>query len=105
MKVTGIIIDSESKSDVERLGCRWSAAEDGPEDLEVFQDMINDKTEALEGLTSRFMCGEDDGKAYFFSDDVEVATTAIAQVFDEFVLTEVELDDYALDYDYHRDRI
>lgn len=105
MKVTGIIIDSESRADVESLGCRWSAAEEGPEDLEVFQDMINDRSEALENITAQFMCGEDDGKAYFFSDNIEVAMPAIAQVFHEFDLVEVDLDDYALDYDYHRDGI
>lgn len=105
MKVTGIIIDSESKSDVESLGCRWSAAEDGPEDLEVFQDLINDRVEALENITTQFMWGEDDGKVYLFSDDAEVAMPAIAQVFHEFDLVEVDLDDYALDYDYHRDGI
>lgn len=105
MKVTGVIIDSESRGDVEKLGCTWSAPEDGPEDFDLFQDIIFNRTEALEKINPRFMCGEDDGKVFFFSDNAEVATIAIVKVFPEFDLVEVELDDYALDYDYHRDGI
>lgn len=98
----GIIIDSCSKIDIERLGCKcWAGTGDyvEPEDIELFQEICSDRQLQVDDITEFFMTGQDDGKEFYFS-DIEDGIAAIMEVFPEFEVVDLNIDEYPLDYDY-----
>jgi len=101
----GIIVDSSSKLDIERLGCRWAECSGfvEPEDIELYQEICEDRELQVDDITEFFMTGQDDGKCFYFS-DIEEGLNAIMEVFPEFEVTDLDINKYPLDYDYRNNR-
>ena len=98
LKTKGIVIDTEIEEHMSLLGIEM---DDDEEFLELQQEEICRRQDELEKVTKRYMCGQDDGKFFIFSDDEE-ALDAISTLFPGFELEEHDLENFPLDYDYRQ---
>jgi len=106
MKVKGVLIDWGIKENLIAYGCNFGPNENGfdmdLQEEERMQEVFCDRMDELGDLTENYMCGQEDGKEFIFSDD-ESAIAHIATIYHESLIQEFESDNYDLDYDYYRD--
>jgi len=107
MKVRGIIIDYCDKEEVLKVcpEMLWDDKYDEMivDDSDYFFLALGDRAKRLNDITKDYMCGEDNGLEFYFSDKSSVVM-AIHSIYPEFSLEDVDSDDYPMDYDYRRDK-
>ena len=102
-QIKGIIIDELVESDIKHIapGIRWDYEDEQIwwKDWEIYEDALIERLEKLKSLSSKYMCGNDDAKWFFFS-DCEEGLKDIKEVFPEFEFKYYNIDHFPLDYDY-----
>jgi len=106
MKVKGIVINEQIEEHIKRIypEVEWDSKNTCVKDNDwsIYEHASYTRHEKLEELTTKYMCGNDDAKVFYFS-DMEEGIEAIKKTYPEFEIIETESDDWPFDYDYTRD--
>lgn len=101
MKLDAIIIDTLNPDHLDRLGLQYDMFDDEPEitddSLEQYQELIYNRTEALENATNnQYFAGQDDGKNFMAVE--EKYKEHLESLFPEFEIQQIDPEDYPWDY-------
>ncbi len=107
IRLTGVIVPMSGESlENERLLKRFmpsiEIADGEIENWDAFESECMAREEKLDSQTKKYLCGQDDGIIFYFTDDTE-ALEFIKNIFPEFDLTTIHSGDLPWDYDYRRD--